>query len=62
MPGDSGEIEVKYKTTSLNSFRKKITVSSNAYRPSIILTIKGIVVDSSNTNVLNNRTKSILEK
>jgi hypothetical protein len=44
MPGDSGEIEVKYATNRAGGFSKSITVSSNANEPVKNLQIKGIVL------------------
>lgn len=44
MPGDSGEIEVKYATNRPGGFSKSITVSSNADEPVKMLQIKGIVL------------------
>ncbi len=44
MPGESGEIEVKYDTKRLNGFSKQITVFSNATEPTKKLRIKGIVL------------------
>ncbi len=44
LPGDSGEIEVKYATNRPGGFSKSITVSSNADEPVKMLQIKGIVL------------------
>jgi len=44
LPGDSGEIEVKYATNRPGGFSKSITVSSNASEPVKMLQIKGIVL------------------
>ena len=44
MPGDSGEIEVKYATNRAGGFSKSITVASNADEPVKMLQIKGIVL------------------
>ena len=46
MPGESGEIQVKYDTNRVIPFRKTITVTSNADTPNIALKIKGTVVES----------------
>ena len=43
MPGDTGEIQVKYDTTRPGPIRKAITVISNADTPTKILKIKGEV-------------------
>lgn len=44
MPGDSGEIEVKYDTNRPGGFSKSITLVSNADEPLKMLQIKGIVL------------------
>ncbi|WP_233530452.1 DUF1573 domain-containing protein [Gelidibacter salicanalis] len=45
LPGNTGEIEVKYNTQLVNPIRKTITVISNAETPTVALKIKGEVVD-----------------
>ena len=50
LPGDKGEIEVKYNTQIVNPIRKTITVISNAETPTVALKIKGEVVDSNKTS------------
>lgn len=62
MPGESGEIEVKYDTNRVNPIRKTITVISNAETPTVALKIKGLVVDSSKTSVLEQKSKSMIEQ
>ena len=44
-PGASGKIQVKYDTKRVGNFSKMVTVSSNADRPSIVLQIKGTVLE-----------------
>jgi hypothetical protein len=44
MPGDTGEIEVKYATNRIGGFSKTITVVSNAATKVKSLRIKGIVL------------------
>ena len=44
MPGEDGEIEVKYDTKRLGSFSKTITVYSNANLSKKSLKIKGEIV------------------
>lgn len=46
LPGESGEIEIKYSTARLGAFTKSITVISNAEGGNKILKIKGNVVAS----------------
>lgn len=62
MPGESGEIQVKYDTNRVNPIRKTITVISNADTPTVALKIKGLVVDSSKSSVLEKKDKSVIEQ
>ncbi len=43
LPGESGEIQVKYDTNRVGPIRKAITVISNADTPTKVLKIKGEV-------------------
>jgi hypothetical protein len=62
MPGEKGEISVKYDTNRVNPIRKTITVISNADTPTIALKIKGEVIDSSKSSVLEKKDKSVIEQ
>ncbi len=62
MPGETGQIEVKYDTNRVNPIRKTITVTSNADTPTVALKIKGLVVDPSKTSVLEKKNKSVMEQ
>ncbi|GAB5564327.1 MAG: DUF1573 domain-containing protein [Winogradskyella sp.] len=62
MPGETGEIEVKYDTNRVNPIRKTITVFSNAETPTVALKIKGLVVDPNRTSVLEKKEKSMIEQ
>ena len=62
MPGERGEIQVKYDTKRVMPIRKTITVTSNADRPTIALKIKGNVIDPSNASVLEKKNKSVIEQ
>jgi len=62
MPGNSGEIEVKYDTQRVMPIRKTITVLSNAETPTVSLKIKGEVIDPSKTSVLEKKGKSVMEQ
>ncbi|HEY9184234.1 MAG TPA: DUF1573 domain-containing protein [Salegentibacter sp.] len=46
MPGETGEIEVKYDTKRVGPIRKTVTVYSNSDVPTKALKIKGKVVDN----------------
>ncbi|QCE40407.1 DUF1573 domain-containing protein [Psychroserpens sp. NJDZ02] len=61
MPGQTGEIEVKYDTNRVMPIRKTITVLSNATTPTVSLKIKGEVIDPSKTSVLEKKEKSVME-
>ena len=45
MPGESGEIKVKYATNRIGPFSKTVTITSNAYESTVILRIKGRVLE-----------------
>jgi len=62
MPGEKGEIEVKYDTNRVNPIRKTITVTSNADTPTVALKIKGLVIDPNKTSVLEKKEKSMIEQ
>ena len=62
MPGETGEIEVKYDTNRVMPIRKTITVTSNADRPTVALKIKGLVVDPNKDSVLKKKNKSVIEQ
>ena len=62
LPGETGEIEVKYDTKRVNPIRKTITVTSNAETPTVALKIKGNVIDPSSANVMKPTTKSLVEQ
>ena len=62
LPGETGEIEVKYDTKRVNPIRKTIMVTSNADTPTVALKIKGNVIDPSKNNVLETTKKSLVEK
>ena len=62
LPGKTGQIEVKYDTNRVSPIRKTITVISNAVTPTVALKIKGDVVDSNSTSVLEKTEKSVVQK
>jgi hypothetical protein len=62
LPGESGEIQVKYDTNRVNPIRKTITVTSNADTPTVALKIKGTVIDSNNSSVMKSTKKSVVEQ
>lgn len=62
LPGETGEIQVKYDTNRVMPIRKTITVTSNADTPTVALKIKGTVIDSNKSSVIEPKSKSIVEK
>ncbi len=46
MPGETGEIKVKYATNRVGPFSKTITINSNAFEPKKVLSVKGRVLDN----------------
>lgn len=62
LPGQKGEIQVKYDTNRVNPIRKTITVISNTNTPTVALKIKGEVIDSSKESVLEKKDKSVVEQ
>lgn len=62
MPGQNGEIQVKYDTKRVGPIRKTITVISNSETPTMALKIKGTIVDSSQDSPLEKKAKSLIEQ
>ncbi len=46
MPGETGEIKVKYATNRIGPFAKTITITSNAFETKKIVRVKGRVLES----------------
>ena len=51
MPGETGEIKVKYATNRIGPFSKTVTITSNAYEETKVLRIKGRVLDNANDDL-----------
>jgi len=45
MPGETGEINVKYATNRIGPFSKTVTITSNAFEPTKVLRVKGRVIE-----------------
>lgn len=45
LPGQSGEIKVKYDTSRLGKFSKRVTLTTNATPETVVLTITGEVLE-----------------
>ena len=48
MPGETGEIKVKYATNRIGPFSKTVTISSNAFESKKVIRIKGRVLEAKN--------------
>lgn len=51
MPGETGEINVKYATDRIGAFTKTVTLTSNASEPTKVLRIKGEVLNPATADV-----------
>ena len=51
MPGETGEIKVRYATNRVGPFSKTITLTSNAFESQKILRIKGRVIEKELENL-----------
>jgi len=51
MPGETGEIKVKYATNRIGPFSKTVTITSNAYEDTKVLRIKGRVLDNASDDL-----------
>lgn len=51
MPGETGEIKVKYATNRIGPFSKTVTITSNAYEDTKVLRIKGRVLESGSADL-----------
>ncbi len=62
LPGETGEIKVRYATNRVGPFSKTVTVVSNAFEAKKILHVKGRVLDKEADNVLEKKKSMIQEK
>ena len=60
MPGETGEIKVKYATNRVGPFSKTVTITSNAFETQKVLRIKGRVLKAENDNL--EKKKSIVSE
>jgi hypothetical protein len=60
MPGETGEIKVKYATNRIGPFSKTVTITSNAFEPKKVLRIKGRVLETKNDDL--QKKKSIISE
>ncbi|MCK5678920.1 MAG: DUF1573 domain-containing protein [Flavobacteriaceae bacterium] len=61
MPGETGEIKVRYATNRVGPFSKTITITSNAFDATKILRVKGRVLDKPTNDELQKK-KSIVSE
>ena len=60
MPGDTGEIEIKYATNRPGAFSKTVTITSNASKPSVVIQVKGKVLNDEESALLLEKKKTII--
>jgi len=60
MPGQTGEIKVKYATNRIGPFSKTVTITSNAFETKKVLRIKGRVLETKNDEL--QKKKSIVSE
>lgn len=60
MPGEKGEIAVKYDTNRVGQIAKSITITSNADRPKIVIPVRGTVKKESSLSKLEKHEKSVV--
>lgn len=51
MPGETGEIKVKYATNRVGPFSKTVTITSNAFESTKVLKVKGRVLEDKNSDL-----------
>jgi len=62
MPGKEGEIGIKYATNRIGPFSKTVTITSNASQPSVVISVKGKVLNDQDSEVLLEKNKTTLLK
>jgi len=60
MPGEEGEIEIKYATNRIGPFSKTVTITSNAERSNIVIPVKGKVLNDQDSQLLLKKLKTIV--
>lgn len=60
MPGETGEIKVKYATNRIGPFSKTITITSNAFESKKVLRVKGRVLETKSEDLT--KKKSIVSE
>ena len=62
MPGQQGEIKVKYATNRIGPFSKTVTITSNATEANKVVTIKGKVLNDKDSAVLLEKKKTMVSQ
>jgi hypothetical protein len=62
MPGEQGEIGVKYATNRIGPFSKTVTITSNAVQSNKVVTIKGKVLNDKDSAVLLEKKKTVVSQ
>jgi len=62
MPGEHGEIGVKYATNRIGPFSKTVTITSNAVQSNKVVTIKGKVLNDKDSAVLLEKKKTMVSQ
>ena len=60
MPDDAGEIQIKYATNRVGAFSKTVTITSNASKPSVVIQVKGKVLNDEESALLLEKKKTII--
>lgn len=62
MPDDAGEIQIKYATNRIGPFSKTVTIISNAVRSSVVIPVKGKVLNDKDSAILLEKMKTIVSQ
>lgn len=60
MPGETGEIQIKYATNRIGAFSKTVTITSNASKPTVVIPVKGKVLNDEESALLLEKKKTII--
>ena len=60
MPGEEGEIQIKYATNRIGPFSKTVTITSNALRSNIVIPVKGKVLNDEDSQLLLKKLKTVV--
>jgi len=60
LPGEEGEIQIKYATNRIGPFSKTVTITSNALRSNIVIPVKGKVLNDEDSQLLLKKLKTVV--